>query len=151
MFVVMVCMQDAYHFKYVFQLIKGFCRAKYRNAPVVPPSPFVTIDDVALKYPSMKICPTQDHLDMLIDSLPVEWTAILTQGNHTLTDGEIFATFQGSALKDVYLYKGGALTKYIAQPTPGLYYSSNHTSIPNTSIQTGSQCVPSIESPPPPP
>ena len=45
----MVCMQDAYHFKYVFQLIKGFSRAKYRNTPVVPPSPFITIDDFALK------------------------------------------------------------------------------------------------------
>ena len=45
----MVCMQDAHHFKYVFQLIKGFSRAKYRNTPVVPPSPLINIDDFALK------------------------------------------------------------------------------------------------------
>ena len=54
-----LCMQDAYHFKYVFQLIKGFSRATYRNTPTVLPSHFINIDDFALKYPSMQICPTQ--------------------------------------------------------------------------------------------
>ena len=119
-------MQDAHHFNYVFQLIKGFSRAKYTNTPVVPPSPFITIDDFAHKCPSMQICPTQDHLDMCIASLPAEWIAILTQGNQAFADGELFATSQGSTLRDVYLYmyKGSALTKYLAQPTPGLYCSS---------------------------
>ena len=109
-------MQDAHHFKYVFQLIKGFNRAKYRNTPTVPPPPVINIDDFALKCPSMQICPTQVHLDMLIDSLPTEWTAVLTQGNQTFTDGGAFATSHRGILQDVYLYKGGALTKYLAQP-----------------------------------
>ena len=61
---------------------------------------------------------------MLIDSLSAEWTAILTQGNQAFTDGELFATSQGSTLQDVYLYKGGTLTKYLAQPTAGLYLST---------------------------
>ena len=55
--------------------------------------------------------------------------------DQAFTDGELSATSQGSTLRDVYLYKGGALTKYLAQPTLGFYYSSNHTSLPNTSIQ----------------
>ena len=113
-------MQDARHFKYIVQLIKGFNRVKYRNTPTVPPSPFINIDNFALKYPSMQICPTQVHLDMLIASLPAEWTAVLTQGNQTFTDGELFATSHRDILQDAYLYKGGALTEYLAQPTPGL-------------------------------
>ena len=79
---------------------------------------------------------------MLIDSLSAEWTAILTQGNQAFTDGELFATSQGSTSEDVYLYKGGALTKYLAQSTPGLYCSSNHTFLPTPSIQAVSQGVP---------
>ena len=145
----MVCMQDAHHFKYVFQLIKGFNRTKYRNTPIVPPSPFIDIDDFATKYPSMQICPTQVHLDLLIDSLPAGWAAVLTQGNQTFADGELFATSLGGILQDVYLYKGGTLTKYLAQPTPGLYSASNHTSLPSTSIHTVSQGVPTIISFPP--
>ena len=41
----------------------------------------------------------------------------------------------------VYLYKGGALTKYLPQTTLGLYCTSAHTSLPNTmsSIQVMSQ------------
>ena len=83
----------------------------------------------------IKFCPIQEHLDnvMLTDSLPAEWRAILTQGNQSVTDGELFATSQGSTMVDVYSYKGGALTKYC---------SSNHTSLPNTSIQAVSQGVP---------
>ena len=87
---------------------------------------------------------------MRINSLPAEWTAILTQGNQAFTDGELFATSQGSTLRDVYSYKGGALTKYLAQPTPGLVYSSNHTSLANTSIQTVSRGIPTRVSFPPP-
>ena len=66
----------------------------------------------------MQLCPTQVHLDMLIDSLPAGWAAVLTQGNQTFADGELFATSLGGILQDVYLYKGGTLTKYLAQPTP---------------------------------
>ena len=86
---------------------------------------------------------------MRIDSLPAEWTAVLTQGNQTFTDGELFATSHRGILQDVYLYKGGTLTKYLAQPTTGLYSASNHTSLPSTSIQTVSQGVPTIISFPP--
>ena len=60
---------------------------------------------------------------MLIDSLPAEWKAILTPGNQTFTNGELFATSHGSTSGDVYLYKGGALTKYLPQSTLGLYCS----------------------------
>ena len=97
----------------------------------------------------MQICPTQVHLDMLIDSLPAEWTAVLTQGNQTFSDGELFATSHGGILQDVYLYKGGTLTKYLAQPTAGLYSSTNHTSPPGTSIHVVSQGVPTRVSFPP--
>ena len=135
-------MHDARHFKCVFRLIKCVTRAKYMNTPTAPPSPFMNMGGSALKYPSMQICPTQVHLDMLIDSPPAEWTAVLTQGNQTFPDGELFATSHRGILQDVYLYKGGTLTKYLAQPTLGVYSSSNHTSLPNTSIQTASQCVP---------
>ena len=65
----------------------------------------IKIDDFALKYPSMQICPTQVHLDMLIDSLPAEWRAVLTQGNQTFTDGELFATSHRGILQDVCLYR----------------------------------------------
>ena len=52
-------------------------------------------------------------------------------------------------MQDVYLYKGGTLTKYLAQPTVGLYSSSNCTSSPGTSIQIVSQGVPTRVSFPP--
>ena len=75
-----------------------------------------------------------------------KYRSVLTQGNQTFADGELFATSLRGILQDVYLYKGGTLTKYmtlyLAQPIPGLYSSSNHPSLPNTSIQTVSQGVP---------
>ena len=77
----MVRMQGAHHFKHVFQLIKGFSRAKYRNTPAIPPSPSVNIEDLALKYPSMQICPTQVHLDMHMDSLLADFPSSSRYGH----------------------------------------------------------------------